>query len=61
MAMRIMTPHQATSVNGTPSDISAAREISAVDRLGVVRMVNAQRYYAQGENHRDEREIDDDY
>jgi hypothetical protein len=48
-------------MNGTPSDISAAREISVVDRLGVVRMVNAQRYYAQGEDHRDQREIDDDY
>jgi hypothetical protein len=40
-------------MNGTPSDISAAGEISVVDRLGVVRMVDAQRYYAQGEDHRD--------
>jgi hypothetical protein len=38
MAMRIMTPNQATSVNGTPSDISAARKISAVDRFGVMRV-----------------------
>ena len=37
-------------MNGTPSDISAAGEISVVDRLGVARMVNAQRYYAQGED-----------
>ena len=47
-------------MNGTPNDISAAGEISAVERFGLVRVVNAQRDYAEGKNHRDQREIGDD-
>src|SRR4029078_7535756 len=60
MAMRIMTPNQAISVNGTPGDISAAGEIGAVERFGLVRVVDAQRDDAEGKNHRDQREIRDD-